>query len=92
MKSTIKIDAGKSIVVQPNKTGPGVSVSLVLFGASMASAVLTPDQCAALILGIEIASEKAVSLCGQVSNGIACQIPRNGIEKICPDCNPWRPA
>lgn len=59
MKTTVKIDAGKSIVVQPNKTGPGVSFSLVLFGASMAAAVMTPDQCQALILGIEIASDKS---------------------------------
>lgn len=59
-KHTIKIDAGKSIVVQPNTTGPGVRVSLELFGASMASAVLTADQCGALIVGIEVCNEKAV--------------------------------
>ena len=59
MKSTIKIDAAKSIVVEPNKAGPGVSFSLVLFGVDMASAILTPDECAALILGIQIAGEKS---------------------------------
>ena len=57
---TIKIDLAKSIVVQPTKTGAaGVRFSLVLFGADMASAVLTPDQCASLILAIQIAGEQA---------------------------------
>lgn len=59
---TIKIDPAKSIVVQPTKTGEaGVRFSLVLFGADMASAVLTPDQCSALILGIQIAQEQAAA-------------------------------
>lgn len=61
MKSTIKIDAAKAIVVQPNKTGQGVRVSLVLFGADMGTAVLDKDQCAALVLGIQIASEQATA-------------------------------
>ncbi len=30
--------------------------------------------------------------CGQVSNGIACTEMRAGIQQLCPDCNPWRPA
>lgn len=60
MTHTIKLDLAKSIVVQPTKTGAaGVRFSLVLFGADMATAVLTPDQCAALILGIQIAGEQA---------------------------------
>jgi hypothetical protein len=64
---TIKIDVAKSIVVQPTKTGAaGVRFSLVLFGADMATAVLTPDQCAALILGIQIAGE-------QSGAGLRCQ-------------------
>lgn len=29
--------------------------------------------------------------CGQVSDGIACDTPRKGTAKLCPDCNPWRP-
>lgn len=62
MKHTIKIDAGKSIVVQPNPNGQGVRFSLVLFGADMATAVLTPDQCGALIVGIEVCNEKAGGL------------------------------
>ena len=59
-RHTIKIDAAKAIVIQPTKTGAvGVRFSLVMFGADMASAILTPDQCAALILGIQIAGEQA---------------------------------
>ena len=70
MKSTIKIDTAKSIVVQPTKTGAlGVRFSLVLFGADMASAVLDADQCAALILGIQIAGEEASA--GQHSQAAA---------------------
>lgn len=55
MKTTIKIDAAKSIVIEPSKQGPGVMVSLVLFGAAMASATLTPDQCGAMVTGLEFA-------------------------------------
>lgn len=55
LKTTIKIDAGKSIVIEPNKQGVGVIVSLVLFGASLASATLTPDQCGAMMAGLEFA-------------------------------------
>jgi hypothetical protein len=66
MKTTIKIEAGKSIVVEPNKTGAGVRFSLVLFGASMASAVLTADQCGALITGIQFANERSQQ------NGVRC--------------------
>lgn len=29
--------------------------------------------------------------CGQVSDGVACDTLRKGVEKLCPDCNPWRP-
>lgn len=28
------------------------------------------------------------SECGQVNDGVACDIPRVGDERICPDCNP----
>lgn len=60
---TIKIDARTSIVVQPTKTGTaGVRFSLVVFGVDMATATLTPDQCAALILSIEIAGEQSTQL------------------------------
>jgi hypothetical protein len=69
-KFTIKIDAAKSIVVQPTITGAsGVRFSLVLFGADMASAVLDAEQCAALILGIQIAGEQAEA--GQHSQAAA---------------------
>lgn len=66
-KHTIKIDTAKAIVIQPAKTGAaGVRFSLVMFGADIASAILTPDQCAALILGIQIAGE-------QTGPGLRCQ-------------------
>lgn len=59
MKHTVKIDAGKSIVITPNKTGQGVCISLELFGVSMAAAILTPDQCDALTLAVEVCNEKS---------------------------------
>lgn len=59
MKHTVKIDAGKSIVITPNKTGQGARISLELFGASMAAAILTPDQCDALTLAVEVCNEKS---------------------------------
>jgi hypothetical protein len=59
VKHTIKIDTGKAIVIKPNPKGRGVQLSLELFGASMASAVLTPDQCGALVTGLKVCTEKA---------------------------------
>lgn len=58
MKHTIKIDTAKSIVIETIESGPGAVVSLVLFGASLASAYLDKDQCQALILALEIAVER----------------------------------
>lgn len=55
MKTTVKIDAGKALVVEPNKTGPGLRVSLELFGATLATAVLDTDQASALMFGFECA-------------------------------------
>lgn len=26
--------------------------------------------------------------CGQVNSGVACDLPRAGNERVCPDCNP----
>lgn len=79
MKHTIKIDAGKAIVIQRNKKGPGVQLSLELFGASMASAILTPDQCGALIFGLEESNEKESGVrChgdGCAAGQIACPTP-----------------
>ena len=56
---TIKIDAAKSLVIQPNKTGPGVRFSFALFGADMATVVLTADQCAVLVNRVQIAQAQA---------------------------------
>ena len=59
MKTTIKLDIGKAIVITPNNTGRGVRVSLEVFGASMGSGVLAPDQCGALINALEECSAHA---------------------------------
>ena len=59
MKSTIKIDAAKSIVVEPNKAGSGVRFSFFMFGAEMACVVLTPEQCEVLINRVQIAKQQA---------------------------------
>jgi hypothetical protein len=74
MKTTIKIDAGRSLVVQPNKTGPGLRFSVEVFGHTMASVVMTPDQCGALITGIQIANEviEAKEGAGLRCHGDAC--------------------
>ena len=65
MEHTIKIDAGKSIVSNPDKAGGGVTFDLKFFGASMASGVLTPDQCGVLIFALEHAMAKP-------ANGLRC--------------------
>jgi hypothetical protein len=59
MKTTVKIDAAKSVVVLPSKAARGVEIQLNLFGATMGGATLTPDQCGALIVGIECALERS---------------------------------
>ena len=58
-KHTIKIDTAKAIVIQPAKAGRGVSFGLELFGATMASAILSADHCAALILAVQVAQEQS---------------------------------
>lgn len=54
--TTIKIDAAKSIAVEPDQGGKGIRVELVLFGATMASAVLSVNQC----IDLHFALSKAV--------------------------------
>lgn len=56
MKTTIKLGAGRAIVVTP--APGGVRVDLTMAGMVMGGDKLTPDQCGALMFGIEQALEK----------------------------------
>jgi hypothetical protein len=58
MKTTIKLGAGKSLTVEPYALGPGVraTIGFELFGVKQTQCInLTPDQCGALIFGLEAA-------------------------------------
>jgi len=55
MKTTVKTDIGR-VVVQSLKVEGGVLLTVML-NQVMPSIVLTPDQCGALIFGIEQALE-----------------------------------
>lgn len=57
MKTTIKIDLLKSLVVEPSQCG-GVLLSGYLAGVCMGSQIATPDQCGAFIFALEMALEK----------------------------------
>lgn len=58
MKTTIKLGGGKAVIVQPgNKSG--VLVEFTFGGVSVGRDELTPDQCGALMFGIEQALEVA---------------------------------
>lgn len=59
MKTTIKLTPTKSLTVEPCKAG-GIlaTVSFSMFGVTSSEAMhLTPDQCGALLFGVEQALE-----------------------------------
>lgn len=56
MKSTICTDSGARVIVSPDTSGEKVVLGINLQLAGM-SVRLTPDQCGALIFGIEQALE-----------------------------------
>lgn len=58
MKTTIKLGGGKAVIVDRGARG-GVSVDFTFGGVSVGRDELTPDQCGALIFGIEQALEAA---------------------------------
>lgn len=58
MKTTIKIDASKSLVVEP-APGGGVLFTAKLHGFNVGSHVGTPDQCGVLVFAIEQALRQA---------------------------------
>jgi len=69
MKTTIKLGAGRALVVQPQ--APGVRVDLTFGGVVMGGDVLTPDQTGELLVGIELAAEAAGIAERRASEGIA---------------------
>lgn len=58
MKTTIKLGGGKAVIVQPGSKA-GVLVEFMFGGVSVGRDELTPDQCGALMFGIEQALEVA---------------------------------
>lgn len=57
MKTTIKLGAGRAIVVTP--APGGVRIDLTMAGVVVGGDRITPDQCGALMFGIEQALEKS---------------------------------
>lgn len=58
MKTTIKLGGGKAAIVAPGARG-GVLVEFTFGGVSLGREEMTPDQCGALMFGIEQALEAA---------------------------------
>lgn len=61
MKTTIKLTAGKSLTVEPCTKRGGViaTIAFEMFGIKSSESMhLTPDQCGALIFGLEEATPK----------------------------------
>lgn len=57
MKSTIKLDLVNSVVIHPTETGK-VSLQLVCGTVAMVTKFITPEQAAAIVLGLEHALEE----------------------------------
>lgn len=55
MRTTIKLEAGKSLVIQP--TPEGVRAAIQLGGYTVGSFVLSPDQVGAVMFALEQAAE-----------------------------------
>lgn len=56
MKSTIKLSATEALVIQPGPKGT-VQFDVTVFGMGVLCRTLTPDQCGALLFGLESAAE-----------------------------------
>lgn len=54
MKSTIKLDGGKSVVIQPGASGTA-RLDITIMGVGVGGLNLTPDQCGAIMVGLEMA-------------------------------------
>lgn len=67
MKSTIKAEGGRALCVEPSTTPGNVKFTALMFGVKFGELDATPDQCGALIFGIEQALEV-----GQVRAGVRC--------------------
>lgn len=61
MKTTIKLTPSKSLTVEPCIKGAGIiaTLNLEMFGIKTSESMhLTPDQCGALLFGVEQALEQ----------------------------------
>lgn len=57
MKSTIKLDGGKSVVVMPGLENTA-RVEITVMGVGVGALNLTPDQCGAVIFALEQVLER----------------------------------
>ena len=53
MKTTIKIDTKKALVIEPAQLSNGINFNLTIAGFTVGGAVLTPDQCGVIIFALE---------------------------------------
>lgn len=104
MRSTLIAGNGDRFNIQPLPQQQAVmlwshdketgKVHQLVVPVDMAGAFTQAIEAAAHVADREKAgpgTERAATPCGQVSDGIACSTLRVGVEKLCPDCNPWRP-
>ena len=90
MKTTIKLGKAKSIIVKPSPRG--LSFEVCVAGVVLVCDHLTPDQCGALMFGMEtalevgrLANERAASEFNAPDT--ATPFPALGGELQCPPCN-----
>lgn len=103
MKHTIKTQMGRSLVLELAGSKAFAWIELLSSDNQRSYCeLLEVEQLQSLVIAAEAMIDRIRAVqegnkrnkktaCGQVSNGIACQMQRDGTEKICPDCNPWRP-
>lgn len=58
MKTIIKIDTTKALVIEPAEMSNGVNLNLTIAGMRLGGAVLSPDQCGVIIFALEQAIEQ----------------------------------
>ena len=51
---------------------------------------LSPEEAGEIKRKAELLAGAQAEPCGQVNSGVACDTPRHGEERLCPDCNPRR--
>lgn len=70
MKTTIKAEGGKALIIEPSKQGGGVDITAMLYGVQIGKQSVTPDQCGAFIFALEQALESQQTAAGR--GGVRC--------------------